>query len=60
MAQTVGSAALVLTETVLVGICIAVEWQKQRFRLMVSEQFSALLVGNLAPGEQGSKEFTQH
>ncbi|MEH1835039.1 MAG: GAF domain-containing sensor histidine kinase [Nostoc sp.] len=54
MAQRVGSAALVLTEAVLVRICIPVEWQRQRFTLVVSEQFSALLVGNFEE-EQGSK-----
>ncbi|MGF1937682.1 MAG: GAF domain-containing sensor histidine kinase [Nostoc sp. ChiQUE02] len=54
MAQTVGSAALVLTEAVLVRICIPVEWQRERFTLVVSEQFSALLVGNLEE-EQGSR-----
>ncbi|QMS89142.1 GAF domain-containing sensor histidine kinase [Nostoc edaphicum CCNP1411] len=54
MAQTVGSAALVLTEAVLVRVCIPVEWQRQRFTLVVSEQFSALLVGNFEE-EQGSR-----
>ncbi|MEA5622459.1 GAF domain-containing sensor histidine kinase [Nostoc sp. UHCC 0251] len=53
MAQTVGSAALILTEAVLMRICIPVEWQRQRFTLVVSEQFSALLVGELEEGEQG-------
>ncbi|MDZ8228059.1 GAF domain-containing sensor histidine kinase [Nostoc sp. ChiVER01] len=55
MAQTVGSATLVLTEAVLMRICIPVEWQRQRFTLVVSEQFSALLVGNLAQGEEGEQ-----
>lgn len=55
MAQTVGSAALILTEAVLMRICIPVEWQRQRFTLVVSEQFSALLVGKLAQGEQRSR-----
>ncbi len=53
MAQTVGSAAMILTEAVLMRICIPVEWQRQRFTLVVSEQFSALLVGNFEEGEQG-------
>ncbi|WP_251955726.1 GAF domain-containing sensor histidine kinase [Nostoc commune] len=52
MAQTLGSATLILTEAVLMRICIPVEWQRQRFTLVVSEQFSALLVGNFE-GEQG-------
>ena len=56
MAQTVGSAALILTEAVLMRVCIPVEWQRQRFTLVVSEQFSALLIGNLAQGEQGEQE----
>ncbi|MBW4447188.1 MAG: GAF domain-containing sensor histidine kinase [Spirirestis rafaelensis WJT71-NPBG6] len=46
MAQAVGSAALVLTEAVLARIMSESEWQKQKFTLVVSEQFSALLVGN--------------
>ncbi|WP_442946648.1 GAF domain-containing protein [Nostoc sp. 'Lobaria pulmonaria (5183) cyanobiont'] len=54
MAQRVESAALVLTEAVLVRICIPVEWQRQRFTLVVCEQFSALLVGNFEE-EQGSR-----
>ncbi|MEH1860006.1 MAG: GAF domain-containing sensor histidine kinase [Nostoc sp.] len=54
MAQTVGSATLVLTEAVLVRIGIPVEWQRQRFTLVVSEQFSALLVGDFEE-EQGSR-----
>ncbi|MBN4005168.1 ATP-binding protein [Nostoc sp. LPT] len=53
MAQRVESA-VVLTEAVLVRICIPVEWQRQRFTLVVSEQFSALLVGNFEE-EQGSR-----
>ncbi|GAX43089.1 GAF sensor signal transduction histidine kinase [Tolypothrix sp. NIES-4075] len=40
------SAALVLTEAVLARIMSKSEWQKQKFTLVVSEQFSALLVGN--------------
>ncbi len=53
MAQTVGSAVLILTEAALVRICIPVEWQRQRFTLVVSEQFSVLLVGTF---EQGTRE----
>ncbi|MGI8499812.1 MAG: GAF domain-containing sensor histidine kinase [Hassallia sp.] len=44
--EAVGSAALVLTEAVLAPIISKSEWQKQKFTLVVSEQFSALLVGN--------------
>ncbi|BAZ27841.1 GAF sensor signal transduction histidine kinase [Cylindrospermum sp. NIES-4074] len=53
MAQAVGSNALVLTEALLARIHIPVEWQWQRFTLVISEQFSALLVGNLEQGEPG-------
>ncbi|WP_442938760.1 hypothetical protein [Nostoc sp.] len=56
MAQTVGSAALILTQAVLMRICIPGEWQRQRFTLVVSEQFSALLVGNLGQGERDEGE----
>ncbi|MEH2164291.1 MAG: GAF domain-containing sensor histidine kinase [Nostoc sp.] len=55
MAQRLGSATLVLTEDVLARICIPVEWQRQRFTLVVSEQFSTLLLGNFEQGEQGSR-----
>ncbi|MEJ6482695.1 GAF domain-containing sensor histidine kinase [Nostoc punctiforme UO1] len=55
MAQTVESATLVLTEAVLARISIPVEWQRQRFTLVVSGQFSALLLGNFEQGEQGSR-----
>ncbi|MGI2906856.1 GAF domain-containing sensor histidine kinase [Tolypothrix sp. VBCCA 56010] len=44
--EAVGSAALVLTEAVLARIISKSERQKQKFTLVVSEQFSALLVGN--------------
>ncbi|MBW4424849.1 MAG: GAF domain-containing sensor histidine kinase [Nostoc desertorum CM1-VF14] len=53
MAQRETSAALILTEAVLMRVCIPAKWQRQRFTLVVSEQFSALLVGNLKEGEQG-------
>ncbi|MEA5601926.1 GAF domain-containing sensor histidine kinase [Nostoc sp. UHCC 0252] len=55
MAQTVGNATLVLTEAVLARICTPVEWQRQRFTLVVSEQFSVLLLGNFEEEEQGSR-----
>ncbi|MBD0264044.1 MAG: GAF domain-containing protein, partial [Tolypothrix sp. Co-bin9] len=44
--EALGSAALVLTEAVLARIMSESEWQRQKFTLVVSEQFSALLVGN--------------
>ncbi|WP_353930156.1 GAF domain-containing sensor histidine kinase [Okeanomitos corallinicola TIOX110] len=46
MAQTIGSSALILTEDLLAQIIIPVEWQQERFTLLVSDQFSALLLGN--------------
>jgi signal transduction histidine kinase len=46
MAQTIGSSALILTEDLLARIIIPVEWQRQRFTLLISEQFSVLLLGN--------------
>jgi two-component system, sensor histidine kinase and response regulator len=45
MAQVVGTAALVLTEAVLARINTPLEWQHERFTLVISEEFSALLVG---------------
>ncbi|KAB8317474.1 GAF domain-containing sensor histidine kinase [Tolypothrix campylonemoides VB511288] len=51
--QAVGKAVLVLTEAVLTAISIPQEWQTQRFTVVVSEQFSALLVGS--PEEEGSE-----
>ncbi|MFN6464399.1 MAG: GAF domain-containing sensor histidine kinase [Nostoc sp. DedVER02] len=59
MAQRLGSATLVLTEDVLARIYIPVEWQRQRFTLVVSEQFSTLLLGNFEQGEQGEQLPTQ-
>lgn len=47
MAQAVGSGALVLTEAVLARISPPVEWQWQRFTLVISERFSVLLMGNI-------------
>jgi signal transduction histidine kinase len=54
MAQAVGSAALILTEAVLARILIPVEWENQRFTLVVSEQFSVLLLGNIEAAEEGN------
>ncbi|QSJ14755.1 GAF domain-containing sensor histidine kinase [Nostoc sp. UHCC 0702] len=53
MAQVAGNNTLVLTEAVLARIRIPEEWQIQRFTLVVSGGFSALLVGTW---EQGSRE----
>lgn len=49
MAQVVGTAALVITEAVLARIDTPLEWQNQRFTLVISEQFSALLLGTQEP-----------
>ncbi|MEA5516270.1 GAF domain-containing sensor histidine kinase [Nodularia sp. UHCC 0506] len=54
MAQVVGTTALVLTEAVLARVDIPVEWQSQRFTLVISEQFSALLLG-MQKQEEGEK-----
>jgi two-component system, sensor histidine kinase and response regulator len=54
MAIAVGKGVLVLTEAVLIPIDIPQEWQTQRFIVVVSEQFSALLVG--FPEETGNQE----
>jgi two-component system sensor histidine kinase/response regulator len=52
MAQAVGSTAFVVTEALLARIRVPAGWQEQRFTLLVSEQFSALLIGNIDQGEQ--------
>lgn len=54
MAQAVGNAALLLTEAILVRVHLPVEWQRQRFTLLVSDKFSALLLGNQEEQETGS------
>ncbi|OUL23856.1 GAF domain-containing sensor histidine kinase [Nostoc sp. 106C] len=46
MAQAVESETLVVTEAVLTRIRVPAEWQEQRFTLLVSEEFSALLLGH--------------
>ncbi|WP_017653549.1 hypothetical protein [Fortiea contorta] len=57
MAQAVGSEALVITEALLARVRTPGEWERQRFTLLVSEQFSALLVGE--PDEmRGWENFT--
>ncbi|MBU7583802.1 MAG: GAF domain-containing sensor histidine kinase [Nostoc sp. TH1S01] len=56
MAQSVESSVLVLTEAVLARIVIPQEWQGQKFTLVVSEQFSALLIGNLTQESRGAGE----
>ena len=51
MAQVLGNTALVITEAVLARIDIPLEWQGQRFTLVISEQFSALLLGQQEQGK---------
>ncbi|BCL38451.1 hypothetical protein NSMS1_48980 [Nostoc sp. MS1] len=46
MAQSVGTTNLLLTEALLSRVRVPREWQNQRFTLLVSERFSALLLGN--------------
>jgi two-component system, sensor histidine kinase and response regulator len=62
MAQTLESPVLVITEAVLASIPIPVEWERQRFTVLVSEGFSALLVGKLEgdEGDEGEQLGTQH
>ncbi|AFZ58315.1 GAF domain-containing sensor histidine kinase [Anabaena cylindrica FACHB-243] len=55
MVQSVESTALILTEAVLARFRIPVEWQEQRFTLLISEEFSALLLGNIEDRDEGSK-----
>ncbi|GAB1541880.1 hypothetical protein NUACC21_45530 [Scytonema sp. NUACC21] len=55
MAQSVGKAALVLTEDVLVPINISPEWRVDRFTVVVSQQFSALLIGTAVEPEEGDE-----
>ncbi len=50
--SVVESDALSLTEAILVRVEVPIEWQKQKFKLIVSPGFNALLVGNLQAGEQ--------
>ncbi|NDJ21564.1 GAF domain-containing protein [Nostoc sp. B(2019)] len=52
MAQAVETEVLILTEAVLARIRLPVEWQGQKFTLVVSERFSALLVGKIEQREQ--------
>ncbi len=49
--QVVGTTALVITEAVLARIDTPLQWQNQRFTLVISEQFSALLLGKQEQGE---------
>ncbi|NJL09973.1 MAG: hypothetical protein HC908_06690 [Calothrix sp. SM1_7_51] len=44
--QNLGDTALVLTEAVLAPILISQGWHLKKFTLVVSPQFSALLVGS--------------
>ncbi len=57
MAQAVGNDTLIVTEAVLSRVCISAEWQRQKFTLLVSERFSALLVGTQQDMGRG-EEFT--
>ncbi|MUG94164.1 GAF domain-containing protein [Scytonema sp. UIC 10036] len=57
MAQSVEKPSLVLTESVLVMVNIPLEWQAQRFTVLVSQQFSALFIGTYLQdkGDTGNK-----
>jgi two-component system, sensor histidine kinase and response regulator len=56
MAEVVGTAALVLTEAVLAAIQTPLEWEHQRFTLVISEEFSALLIGKQEQGEPENEQ----
>ena len=45
MAQSVDTTTLLITEALLSRVRVPKEWQSQRFTLLVSERFSALLLG---------------
>ncbi len=47
MAQAIGNNALILTEAVVARISIPADWHTQRFTLLISEGFSALLLGSI-------------
>jgi two-component system, sensor histidine kinase and response regulator len=49
MAQSVEKAPLLLTEEVLTRIKISGDWQIEKFTVVVSQGFSALLIGSLTP-----------
>lgn len=49
MAQALESTALVLTEAILSRIRVPEHWERQKFTLLLSEQFSALVVGEQEP-----------
>lgn len=57
MAASVGSAALVVTEAALTRIPIPEKWLAQRFTLVVSQGFSALLVGNIPEKQCVNRSF---
>jgi two-component system, sensor histidine kinase and response regulator len=57
MAQALEHAALVLTEAVLLRIPLSNQWQVQRFTVVVSQGFSALLLGREVGS--GSEEVVQ-
>jgi two-component system, sensor histidine kinase and response regulator len=59
MAQSVGKPSLLLTESMLVAIDLPAEWQAQCFTVLVSQQFSALLVGTSLQDTRGKGELTR-
>ncbi|MBD2199297.1 MULTISPECIES: GAF domain-containing sensor histidine kinase [Calothrix] len=58
MAQAVESGALLVTEAVLARVRVPADWQEQRFTLLVSEQFSALLVGYYVQTDKANNSST--
>lgn len=51
--ETAGRGAFILTQAVLLRVKTPSEWHKQRFQLILSPGFNALLVGNLQPTPEG-------
>ena len=56
MAQAGGRDAFILTQAMLARVKTPLEWQKQKFKLILSPGFNALLVGNLQPTEAGKND----
>ncbi|MFM7364717.1 MAG: ATP-binding protein [Cuspidothrix sp.] len=55
MALNKGQDAFILTQAVLARVKTPLEWQRQRFKLILSPGFNALLMGNLQPTAAGEK-----
>ncbi|MFO5529199.1 MAG: ATP-binding protein [Cuspidothrix sp.] len=56
MAQAAERDAFILTQAALAKVKTPLKWQRQRFKLILSPGFNALLVGNLQPTEAGKND----